>query len=150
MMALERSPASNSPGGDVNETTAWKEPDQSLITVTQVDLRAARAGPGHRRVRRRHVVGSFLFGWPSIIAVIINYVKRATRAAPGSSRISPGRSGPSGSRCCGRRWSSLSGRCWPSCLSASRSGSSASSRSASGPSTGSCAAGCASEPPAVP
>ena len=36
------------------------------------------------------VIGSFLFGWPSIIAVM--------RAAPGSSRTSAGRSARSGTR----------------------------------------------------
>ena len=48
------------------------------------------------------VIGAFLFGWPSIIAVIINYVKRRRGArAPGSSRTSAGRSARSGSACSG-------------------------------------------------
>lgn len=42
------------------------------------------------------VIGSSLFGWPSIIAVIVNYIYRSGGAAPGSSRISTGRSVPSG------------------------------------------------------
>ena len=39
-------------------------------------------------------IGAFLIGWPSIIAVILNYLKRK-RCPPGhgSSRISSGRSG---------------------------------------------------------
>ena len=39
-------------------------------------LRLARVQPAHRHPRRATVVGAFLTGWPSIIAVILNYVKR--------------------------------------------------------------------------
>ena len=49
------------------------------------------------------VVGAFLTGWPSIIAVILNYMKRSEARAPGWSRTFGGRSGPSGSACCGSR-----------------------------------------------
>jgi len=60
----------------VNETTAWKEPDQSLITVTQVTYALHALGLAIGAFGTASVVGTFLFGWPSIIAVIINYVKR--------------------------------------------------------------------------
>jgi uncharacterized membrane protein len=61
----------------VNETTAWKEPDQSLITVTQLTYALHALGLAIGAFGTASVVGTFLFGWPSIIAVIINYVKRA-------------------------------------------------------------------------
>lgn len=60
----------------MNETTAWKEPDQSLITVTQVTYALHALGLAIGAFGTASVVGTFLFGWPSIIAVIINYVKR--------------------------------------------------------------------------
>jgi len=49
------------------------------------------------------VVGAFLTGWPSIIAVILNYLNGARRAAPGSNRTFDGRSGRSGSGYTGSR-----------------------------------------------
>jgi uncharacterized membrane protein len=54
------------------------------------------------------VIGAFLTGWPSIIAVILNYVKRGERAARGSSRISAGRFARSGAGCCGSASASAS------------------------------------------
>ena len=60
----------------MNETTAWKEPDQSLITVTQLTYALHALGLAIGAFGTASVVGTFLFGWPSIIAVIINYVKR--------------------------------------------------------------------------
>ena len=60
----------------MNETTAWKEPDQSLINVTQVTYALHALGLAIGAFGTASVVGTFLFGWPSIIAVIINYVKR--------------------------------------------------------------------------
>ena len=60
----------------MNQTTAWKEPDPSLITVTQVTYGLHALGLAIGAFGTASVVGTFLFGWPSIIAVIINYVKR--------------------------------------------------------------------------
>jgi uncharacterized membrane protein len=60
----------------VNQTTAWKEPDPSLITVTQVTYALHALGLAIGAFGTASIVGTFLFGWPSIIAVIINYVKR--------------------------------------------------------------------------
>ena len=60
----------------MNQTTAWKEPDPSLITVTQVTYALHALGLAIGAFGTASVVGTFLFGWPSIIAVIINYVKR--------------------------------------------------------------------------
>ena len=60
----------------MNQTTAWKEPDPSLITVTQVTYALHALGLAIGAFGTASIVGTFLFGWPSIIAVIINYVKR--------------------------------------------------------------------------
>jgi uncharacterized membrane protein len=60
----------------VNETTGWKEPDPSLVTVTQLTYALHALGLAIGAFGTASVVGTFLFGWPSIIAVIINYVKR--------------------------------------------------------------------------
>jgi len=55
---------------------AAAEPDQSLITVTHViyGLHALSLITGI--VTAASIVFAFLTGWPSIIAVILNYVKR--------------------------------------------------------------------------
>ncbi|MEF8718383.1 MAG: hypothetical protein V5B44_11910 [Candidatus Accumulibacter necessarius] len=45
--------------------------------------------------------GAFVFGVPSLIAVVLNYLKRGEVAGPGSTATIAGRSGPSGSRCSG-------------------------------------------------
>ena len=57
--------------------TATAEPRESLITVTHViyGLHAFSLVTGI--ITAATVVGAFLTGWPSIIAVIINYVKRS-------------------------------------------------------------------------
>jgi uncharacterized membrane protein len=60
----------------VNETPGRQEPDPSLITVTQVTYALHALGLAIGAFGTASVVGAFLFGWPSIIAVIINYVKR--------------------------------------------------------------------------
>ena len=49
------------------------------------------------------IIGAFLTGWPSIIAVILNYVKRGDVAEHGSKRTSAGRFARSGSVCSGYR-----------------------------------------------
>ncbi len=57
--------------------TAAAEPRESLITVTHViyGLHAFSLVTGI--ITAATVVGAFLTGWPSIIAVILNYVKRS-------------------------------------------------------------------------
>ena len=42
------------------------------------------------------IIGAFVFGVPSIIAVVINYVKRVKPEGPSSSHTFAGRSGRSG------------------------------------------------------
>jgi uncharacterized membrane protein len=58
-------------------TVVFREPDRSLVTVTQVTYALHALGLAIGAFGAASVVGSFLFGWPSIIAVIINYVKRS-------------------------------------------------------------------------
>jgi uncharacterized membrane protein len=56
--------------------TAFRDPDSSLITTTQLTYALHAIGLAIGAFGASSVVGAFLFGWPSIIAVIINYVKR--------------------------------------------------------------------------
>ena len=58
------------------DATVYRDPDPSLITVCQVTYALHALGLAIGAFGAATVVGSFLFGWPSIIAVIINYVKR--------------------------------------------------------------------------
>jgi uncharacterized membrane protein len=53
-----------------------REPDPSLITTSQVTYGLHALGLAIGAFGASTVVGAFLFGWPSIIAVIINYIKR--------------------------------------------------------------------------
>jgi uncharacterized membrane protein len=57
-------------------TTATRDLDSSLVTVTHVTYALHALGLAIGALTTSTVVGAFLFGWPSIIAVIINYVKR--------------------------------------------------------------------------
>jgi len=52
-------------------------PDPSLVTLTHVvyGLHAMSLVIG--AIGAATIIGAFLFGWPSIIAVVINYVKRS-------------------------------------------------------------------------
>lgn len=59
----------------MTDTTA-QEPDASLVTITNVTYALHALGLAIGAFGTASVVGAFLFGWPSIIAVIINYVKR--------------------------------------------------------------------------
>src|SRR6188508_3874911 len=55
---------------------ARREPDPSLITLSHVTYALHALGLAIGAFGAATVVGSFVFGWPSIIAVILNYVKR--------------------------------------------------------------------------
>jgi uncharacterized membrane protein len=50
--------------------------ERSLVVTCQVTYALHALGLAIGAFGASTVVGSFLFGWPSIIAVIINYVKR--------------------------------------------------------------------------
>ena len=52
-------------------------PDPSLITIAHVVYALHAVSLIIGAMGAATIVGSFLFGWPSIIAVIINYVKRS-------------------------------------------------------------------------
>jgi uncharacterized membrane protein len=56
--------------------SALAEPRPSLVTLTHVIYALHAASLLTGVVGAATVVGAFLFGWPSIIAVIVNYVKR--------------------------------------------------------------------------
>jgi uncharacterized membrane protein len=52
------------------------EADASLVRLTHIVYGLHALGLAIGAFGAASVLGSFLFGWPSIIAVIINYVKR--------------------------------------------------------------------------
>src|ERR671912_2685201 len=52
-------------------------PADSLVTTTHVVYGLHTLGLVIGAFGAASVIGAFLFGWPSIIAVIINYVKRS-------------------------------------------------------------------------
>ncbi len=52
-------------------------PSDSLVTITHVVYALHTLGLVIGAFGTASVIGMFLFGWPSIIAVIINYVKRS-------------------------------------------------------------------------
>jgi uncharacterized membrane protein len=60
----------------MDETTGYREPDASLVTTTHITYALHALGLAIGAFGASTVIGAFVFGWPSIIAVIINYVKR--------------------------------------------------------------------------
>ena len=60
----------------MTDATVVRDPDPSLITTLHVTYALHAVGLAIGAFGTATVVGAFLFGWPSIIAVIINYVKR--------------------------------------------------------------------------
>ena len=55
---------------------SYVEPDPSLVTLTHVTYALHALGLAIGAFGASTVIGAFVFGWPSIIAVIINYVKK--------------------------------------------------------------------------
>jgi uncharacterized membrane protein len=53
------------------------EPDKSLVTMTHVIYALHAFSLATGIIGAATVVGAFLTGWPSLIAVILNYVKRS-------------------------------------------------------------------------
>ncbi|MEY4094965.1 MAG: hypothetical protein RLZZ53_2164 [Acidobacteriota bacterium] len=60
----------------MTEAQVVREPDPSLITTLHVTYALHTLGLAIGAFGAASVLGSFLFGWPSIIAVIVNYVQR--------------------------------------------------------------------------
>lgn len=58
------------------EAEVVREPDSSLVTTLHLTYALHAIGLAIGAFGAATVVGSFIFGWPSIIAVIIDYVKR--------------------------------------------------------------------------
>jgi uncharacterized membrane protein len=59
-----------------DESTASDAPPPALVTVAHVVYTLHTVSLVIGALGAATIVGSFLFGWPSIIAVVINYVKR--------------------------------------------------------------------------
>ena len=60
----------------MTDATLVRDPDPSLITTLHITYALHAVGLAIGAFGASTVVGAFIFGWPSIIAVIINYVKR--------------------------------------------------------------------------
>jgi len=60
----------------MNANTGNLEPDASLVKLSHVTYALHALGLAIGAFGASTVIGAFVFGWPSIIAVIINYVKR--------------------------------------------------------------------------
>ena len=60
----------------MTDATVVRDPDPSLVTTLHVTYALHAVGLAIGAFGASTVVGTFIFGWPSIIAVIINYVKR--------------------------------------------------------------------------
>jgi uncharacterized membrane protein len=60
----------------MDTTTYELAPRDSLVTLTHILYALHAAGLAIGAFGAATVVGSFLFGWPSLIAVIVNYVRR--------------------------------------------------------------------------
>jgi uncharacterized membrane protein len=61
---------------EITEQTATAAPAPSLVTLTHVVYALHTLSLVIGAFGAATVIGSFIFGWPSIIGVIINYVKR--------------------------------------------------------------------------
>jgi uncharacterized membrane protein len=60
----------------MTDASGVREPDSSLVTTLHITYALHAVGLAIGAFGAATVLGSFLFGWPSIIAVILNYVKR--------------------------------------------------------------------------
>ena len=61
-------------------TAPLNTPNESLVTTTHVVYALHTLGLVIGAFGTATVIGTFLFGWPSIIAVVISYVKRGEAA----------------------------------------------------------------------
>jgi uncharacterized membrane protein len=60
----------------MTEPQVVRDPDPSLVTTLHLTYALHALGLAIGAFGASTIVGSFIFGWPSIIAVIINYVRR--------------------------------------------------------------------------
>ena len=60
----------------MTDTPTVRDAEPSLVTTLHVTYALHALGLAIGAFGAATVVGSFIFGWPSIIAVIINYVRR--------------------------------------------------------------------------
>ncbi len=60
----------------MSDTSAQRQPPPSAVTTAHLTYALHALGLAIGAFGAATVVGSFVFGWPSIIAVVINYVKR--------------------------------------------------------------------------
>jgi uncharacterized membrane protein len=60
----------------MNTTATTIEPNASLVRLTHITYALHALGLAIGAFGASTVIGAFVFGWPSIIAVIINYVKQ--------------------------------------------------------------------------
>jgi uncharacterized membrane protein len=60
----------------MESTSLIVQPRASLVRTAHIVYGLHALGLGLGAFGAASIVGSFLFGWPSIVAVIINYVKR--------------------------------------------------------------------------
>jgi uncharacterized membrane protein len=61
----------------MSTNTSYIEPSESLVTLTHVTYALHALGLAIGAFGASTVIGAFVFGWQSIIAVIINYVKQS-------------------------------------------------------------------------
>jgi uncharacterized membrane protein len=61
----------------MNEPAPLATPNESLVTITHIVYALHTLSLVIGAIGASTLIGAFLFGWPSIIAVIINYVKRS-------------------------------------------------------------------------
>ena len=78
------------------ETVIPGNPAPSLVTVTHAVYALHALSLVIGITTAATVIGAFVFGMPSIVAVVINYVKRGEARGTISNRIFAGRSGRSG------------------------------------------------------
>jgi uncharacterized membrane protein len=60
----------------ITNTDSNRTSESSLVSTLQVTYALHAVGLAIGALGAATVIGSFIFGWPSIIAVVINYVKR--------------------------------------------------------------------------
>ena len=60
----------------MTDATVVREPDPSLVTTLHITYALHAVGLAIGALGAATVLGSFIFGWPSIIAVIVSYVYR--------------------------------------------------------------------------